>query len=69
MMQSILNLLHWERYIPVMSVSEQRAVMQGAAPSAEQIAHWQRLETLRTAKRDAAINKAYIKQIIWKVGY
>ena len=61
MMQSILNLLHWELYIPVMSVSEQRAVMQGAAPTTEQMAHWQSLNTLRTMKRDAALIKAYNK--------
>ena len=61
MKEAIINLLAWEKYIPVMTDKEQRDIMQGVAPTAAQLAEWsQRLTTL-TAKRDAALARAYAK--------
>ena len=61
MKEAIINLLAWERYIPVMTENEQRDIRQGVTPNATQLAEWsQRLTTL-TAKRDAALARAYAK--------
>ena len=61
MKEAIINLLEWERYIPVMTENEQRDIMQGAAPSAAQLAEWSQRLTTSTAKRDAALARAYAK--------
>ena len=61
MKEAIINLLEWEKYIPVMTENEQRDIMQGAAPTAEQIAEWSQRLTTSTAKRDAALARAYAK--------
>ena len=54
MKEAIINLLEWEKYIPVMTQDEQRDIMQGAAPTATQLAEWSQRLTTSTAKRDAA---------------
>jgi hypothetical protein len=61
MKEAIINLLAWERYIPVMTEKEQRDIMQGVAPTATQLAEWSQLLTISTAKRDAALARAYAK--------
>lgn len=61
MKYAIINLLAWERYIPVMTEKEQRDIMQGVAPTAAQLAEWSQLLTISTAKRDAALARAYAK--------
>ena len=61
MKEAIINLLEWEKYIPVMSENEQRDIMQGEAPTATQIAEWSQMLTTSTAKRDAALARAYAK--------
>jgi len=61
MKEAIINLLAWERYIPVMTEKEQRDIMQGVAPTAAQLAEWSQLLTISTAKRDAALARAYAK--------
>ena len=61
MKEAIINLLAWERYIPVMTENEQRDIMQGVAPTAAQLAEWSQLLTISTAKRDAAFARAYAK--------
>ena len=43
MKEAIINLLAWEKYIPVMTEKEQRDIMQGGTPTATQ----QRQFTLR----------------------
>ena len=61
MKEAIINLLAWERYIPVMTENEQRDIMQGAAPTAKQLADWSQRLIISTAKRDAALARAYAK--------
>ena len=61
MKYAIINLLAWERYIPVMTENEQRDIMQGKTPTAAQLAEWSQLLTSSTAKRDAALARAYAK--------
>ena len=61
MKEAIMNLLAWERYIPVMTEKEQRDIMQGVVPTASQLAEWSQLLTTSTAKRDAALARAYAK--------
>lgn len=61
MKEAIINLLAWEKYIPVMTENEQRDIMQGAAPTAKQLAEWSQRLTTSTAKRDAAFARAYAK--------
>jgi hypothetical protein len=61
MKEAIINLLAWETYIPVMTEKEQRDIMQGVAPTAAQLAEWSQLLTISTAKRDAALARAYAK--------
>lgn len=61
MKEAIINLLAWERYIPVMTEKEQRDIMQGGTPTATQLADWSQRLTTSTAKRDAALVRAYAK--------
>ena len=61
MKEAIINLLAWERYIPVMTEKEQRDIMQGVAPNAAQLAEWSQRLITSTAKRDAALARAYAK--------
>ena len=61
MKEAIINLLEWEKYIPVMTENEQRDIMQGVAPTAAQLAEWSQRLTTSTAKRDAALARAYAK--------
>lgn len=61
MKEAIINLLAWERYIPVMTENEQRDIMQGGTPTAKQLADWSQRLTTSTAKRDAAFARAYAK--------
>jgi hypothetical protein len=61
MKYAIINLLAWERYIPVMTEKEQRDIMQGVAPNAAQLAEWSQRLITSTAKRDAAFARAYAK--------
>lgn len=61
MNEEIINLLEYERFIPVMTGDEQRGVMQGASPTAAQLAAWSRTLATSTARRDAALARAYAK--------
>jgi hypothetical protein len=61
MKEAITNLLAWETYIPVMTEKEQRDIMQGAAPTAAQLAEWSQRLITSTAKRDAVFARAYAK--------
>lgn len=61
MKEAIINLLEWEKFIPVMTENEQRDIMQGVAPTASQLAEWSQLLITSTAKRDAALARAYAK--------
>ena len=61
MKEAIINLLAWEKYIPVMTEKEQRDIMQGVAPTAAQLAEWSKRLITSTAKRDAAFARAYAK--------
>jgi hypothetical protein len=44
-----------------MTEKEQRDIMQGAAPTAAQLAEWSQRLITSTAKRDAALARAYAK--------
>jgi hypothetical protein len=44
-----------------MTEKEQRDIMQGAAPTAAQLAEWSQRLITSTAKRDAAFARAYAK--------
>ena len=61
MKEAIINLLAWEKFIPVMTEKEQRDIMQGVAPNATQLAEWSHRLITSTAKRDAAFARAYAK--------
>ena len=61
MKEAIINLLAWEKFIPVMTENEQRDIMQGAAPTETQLAEWSQRLITSTAKRDAAFARAYAK--------
>lgn len=61
MKEAIINFLEWEKFIPVMTENEQRDIMHGAAPNAAQIAEWSQRLITSTAKRDAALARAYAK--------
>jgi hypothetical protein len=61
MKEAIINLLAWEKYIPVMTEKEQRDIMQGKTPNATQLAEWSQRLITSTAKRDAVFARAYAK--------